>query len=274
MGKYSEILTFAVEAAKRAGDYVRDARADGLKIDAKSAIDFVSDKDRESEDIIRSAVKDRYPEHLFFAEESVYGESLEQERKDLLSFRDEDYVWVIDPIDGTVNYIHDIPMYAISIAVLHHRRIVAGVIYDPVRRETYYAEEGCGAWLNETPIHVTDAPAMDQMIISTSAPTSSMEQRRKMMKIIPAVSERFQGYRIWNCASMSLASVAAGRTDANYEAGIHLWDMAAGIILVREAGGTATMIDGSPLELTATEVLVSNGQAHQAIAELLSSEIG
>ena len=126
MGEYSEILSLAVSAAEKAGRFVREARKTGLHVDAKSRIDFVSDKDRMSEDMIRQTIKNAYPDHIFFGEESVYGETIAEEIAQINSFRDEDFIWVVDPIDGTVNYIHDFPQYAISIGVVHHRKIVAG----------------------------------------------------------------------------------------------------------------------------------------------------
>lgn len=270
MGKYSEILELAKVAAMQAGDYVREARKEGLHVDAKSRIDFVSDKDRISEDMIRDIVKRYYPDHKFFAEESVYGDTPEEEFRRLESFTMEDYVWVVDPIDGTVNYIRDYPQYAISIGVVHGREIVAGVIYDPFRGELFYAEKGCGAFVNGTPIHVSDVDDVGDAIINTSMPTSGMDMRRKMVKKIPDVTEAFQSMRIWNCAAISLASVAAGRSDADYEAGIHLWDMAAGIIIIREAGGFATKLNGDSCDLSQVDVIATNGRIHDATVEILN----
>ena len=162
MGEYSDILSLAVRTAQKAGRFVREARKTGLHVDAKSRIDFVSDKDRISEDMIRQAIKTAYPSHIFFGEESVYGETIAEEIAQIESFKDEDYIWVVDPIDGTVNYIHDFPQYAISIAVVHHRKIVVGVIYDPFREETYYAETGCGAFKDGEPIHVSQCGSVGE----------------------------------------------------------------------------------------------------------------
>ena len=263
MGEYSDILSLAITAAEKAGRFVREARKTGLHVDAKSRIDFVSDKDRMSEDMIRQTIKNAYPDHIFFGEESVYGETIAEEIAQINSFRDEDFIWVVDPIDGTVNYIHDFPQYAISIGVVHHRKIVVGVIYDPFREETYYAEAGGGAFKNGEPIHVSLCPSVGDAIVNTSMPTSSMETREMMVAKIPSVSEAFQGMRIWNCAALGLASVACGRSDADYEAGIHLWDMAAGIILVREAGGATSQINGDISALTSLDVLATNGLIHE-----------
>ena len=270
MGEYSDILSLAVSAAEKAGRFVREARKTGLHVDAKSRIDFVSDKDRMSEDMIRQAIKTAYPSHIFFGEESVYGETIAEEIAQIESFKDEDFIWVVDPIDGTVNYIHDYPQYAISIGVVHRRKLVIGVIYDPFREETYYAETGCGAFKNGEPIHVSRCGTVGEAIVNTSMPTSSMETRERMVAKIPAVAEEFQGMRIWNCAALGLASVACGRSDADYEAGIHLWDMAAGIILVREAVGITTQIDGAPSALTSLDVLATNGTIHAHALQILN----
>ena len=271
---YSEILNLAADAARKAGAFIREARKTGLHVDAKSRIDFVSDKDRMSENMIREMIREKYPTHLFFGEESVYGDSPEEETAEINAFRDEDFVWVVDPIDGTVNYIRDYPQYAISIGIVHHREIVAGVIYDPFRDELFTAQKGKGAFRNGEPIHVSAALEAGDAIINTSMPTSSMQTREEMVAKIPPVSEAFQSMRVWNCAAISLASVACGRSDADYEAGIHLWDMAAGIILVREAGGQVTQLDGTPCALTETDVLATNGHVHEAAVKALNPEKG
>ena len=243
---YSEILALAAEAAQKAGIFIREGRKKGLHVDAKSRIDFVSDKDKQSETLIREMIRKKYPEHLFFGEESIYG-------------------------DSPVNYIRDYPQYAISIGVVHHREIIVGVIYDPFRDELFTAQKGKGAFRNGLPIHVSDAREAGDAIINTSMPTNSMLTRENMVARIPLVSETFQSMRIWNCAAISLASVACGRSDADYEAGIHLWDMAAGILLVREAGGTVTQLDGSPCALTETDVLATNGHIHEAAVRALNT---
>ena len=122
---YADILSLAENAARKAGIFIREARKTGLHVDAKSRIDFVSDKDLMSENMIREMIREKYPDHLFFGEESVYGDSPEEEEAEINAFTEDDFVWVVDPIDGTVNYIRDYPQYAISIGVVHHREIVA-----------------------------------------------------------------------------------------------------------------------------------------------------
>ncbi|NLX63646.1 MAG: inositol monophosphatase [Clostridiaceae bacterium] len=271
MGEYSEILKHAINIAHEAGNYVRDSRSAGIHVDAKSAIDFVSDKDKISENMIRKAIKTKYPGHMFFGEESVFGETPEEEEHHILSFSDDNFVWVVDPIDGTVNYIRGFPQYVVSIAVIHKRKIVVGVIYDPVHEETFYAEIGCGAYMNGVRIHVSERKRPDEMILNTSIPTNSLETREKMVRLLPIIANKYQALRVWNCAAMSLAYVAAGKLDADYEAGIHLWDMAAGIIIVREAGGVVTQIDGSEIKLTSDNILASNGLNHNDIVSSLTS---
>ena len=171
---YAEILNLAADAARKAGTFIREARKTGLHVDAKSRIDFVSDKDKMSENMIREMILEKYPDHLFFGEESVYGCTPEEEKAEIEAFRDEDFVWVVDPIDGTVNYIRDYPQYAISIGVVHHRKIVAGVIYDPFRDELFTALAGKGAFRNGERIHVSSALEAGDAIINTSMPTNSM----------------------------------------------------------------------------------------------------
>lgn len=270
MGQYSDILGLAIRAARKAGDFVHEVRQEGLVIDAKSKMDFVSDKDKMSEDMIRKAIHEKYPAHVFFGEESVYGEAPWMEKCHIESFGYDDYIWAVDPIDGTVNYIRNYPQYAISIGVIHRRQLVVGVIYDPMHDDMYYAEKGCGAFLNGHLIHVTSASCTADAIINTSMPTSSMNVRRELVAKIPRVSEAFQSIRIWNCAALSLAAVAAGHSDADYETGIHLWDMAAGIVIIREAGGIVSMIDGSPYTLSATSLIATNGKIHDETVNILN----
>ena len=185
---YAEILNLAADAARKAGTFIREARKTGLHVDAKSRIDFVSDKDKMSENMIREMILEKYPDHLFFGEESVYGCTPEEEKAEIEAFRDEDFVWVVDPIDGTVNYIRDYPQYAISIGVVHHRKIVAGVIYDPFRDELFTALAGKGAFRNGERIHVSSALEAGDAIINTSMPTNSMQTRADMVSRIPQVS--------------------------------------------------------------------------------------
>lgn len=270
--RYAEILDLAGEAARKAGTFIRAARKDGLRVNAKSPIDFVSDKDLQSEDMIREMIRAKYPDHLFFGEESVSGCSAEEERARIEAFRDEDFVWVVDPIDGTVNYIRDYAEYAVSVAVVHRREIVAGAVYDPFRDELFTARKGGGAFLNGKRIRVSAAGEAGDAIVNTSMPASDMKTRADMVSLLPPVSEAFQSMRVWNCAAVSLAAVACGRSDADYEAGIHLWDMAAGILLVREAGGEVTRLDGSPCALTQTDILATNGKVHAAALRALKQK--
>lgn len=268
---YAEILELAAAAARRSGTFIREAREDGLQVSAKSRTDFVSDKDQMSENMIREMIREKYPYHLFFGEESVCGCTPEEEKAQIEAFREEDFVWVVDPIDGTVNYIRDYPQYAVSVAVIHHRRIIAGAVYDPFRDELFTARVGYGAFLNGKRIRVSSAREAGDAIINTSMPTGTAI-RSDMVSRIPPVSGAFQSMRVWNCAAVSLASVACGRSDADYEAGIHLWDMAAGIVLVQEAGGTVTRLDGSPCVLVQTDILATNGLVHTAAVQALNSE--
>lgn len=268
MDDYSEILQLAKETAKQAGDFVCGARTSEMIIEPKSRTDFVSDKDKTAEMLIRESIHKKFPKHLFFGEESVYGTSEEDEIKKIEEFRDEDYIWVVDPIDGTVNYIRDFPVFAISIAVIHHKEIVAGVVYDVYRDELFFAEKG--AFKNGVPIHVSDAVLAADSIITTSMP-NDLDVRKRITDIISKTAGLFQSMRIWNSAAISLVTTACGRSDADYEAGIHLWDIAAGVLIVKEAGGEITLINGEPYVHTASEVLAANRFNHKEIVSILNS---
>ena len=179
---------------------------------------------------------------------------------------------MIDPIDGTTNFIRGIPSYAISIALMRDGEILVGVVYDLSLNELYAAAKGSGAFCNGKPVHVTQTDRLEEFIISTSFPAADILAREKVLKEIEKHETKFNSLRIWNCASLGVVNVACGRVDAHIEIGIHLWDFAAGALIVQEAGGTFTDIDGMPFHAYQKHVLVSNGKLHAGFVHTLLSD--
>ena len=222
------MLNIAVRAARSGGDFISRHidRTDTLTIDQKSRNDFVSEVDKGAEQAIIHVIKKAYPDHSILAEESGVQEGNE-------------YEWIIDPLDGTTNFLYGVPQFAVSIAVRHKNRITHGVIYNPVSQELFTASRGEGAQLNGRRIRVSTRQSIEGALIGTGIPYREnhlhlLDQFCNIMKdMVPGTA----GIRRPGCASLDLAFVAAGRFDGFWEMDLNIWDIAAGIIIVEEAGG-------------------------------------
>src|SRR5579871_4047007 len=223
------ILNIAVRAARRAGSLINRAALDGspLEVRAKQANDFVTKIDSAAEQAIIETVRKAYPEHAFLAEESGRSEG-EAEAE---------YTWVIDPLDGTTNYIHGFPQYCVSIGVQHRGALAHGVVYDPVRNELFTASKGRGAFLNDRRIRVSKCTRLEGALVGTGFPFKELRRVDLYMRQLRTMMEKTAGVRRAGAAALDLAYVACGRLDAFWELGLSAWDMAAGALLVQEAGG-------------------------------------
>ena len=223
------ILNIAVRAARRAGSLINRAALDGspLEVRAKQANDFVTKIDSAAEQAIIETVLKAYPEHAFLAEESGRSEG-EAEAE---------YTWVIDPLDGTTNYIHGFPQYCVSIGVQHRGALAHGVVYDPVRNELFTASKGRGAFLNDRRIRVSKCTRLEGALVGTGFPFKELRRVDLYMRQLRTMMEKTAGVRRAGAAALDLAYVACGRLDAFWELGLSAWDMAAGALLVQEAGG-------------------------------------
>jgi myo-inositol-1(or 4)-monophosphatase len=221
------LLNIGMRAARRAGDIIVRSlsRLDSLKIDTKSRNDFVSDVDRKAEADIIATVRRSYPQHAFLAEES--GRS-----------GDNEFVWIIDPLDGTTNFLHGFPTFAVSIAVEHRGRLQHAVVYDPMRQEFFTASRGDGAQLEGKKIRVSTQRTLEGSLLGTGFPyradQTDVDHYLAILKVIMATAA---GVRRPGAASLDLAYVAAGRIDGFWEFGLSPWDTAAGTLLIQEAGG-------------------------------------
>lgn len=256
-----DFLSAAKQAALEAGKMVKAEVKKQHKVYCKGGFDFATEVDRMSENLIREMISRLYPDHCFFCEEQVSGDGVPED--EILKNLGE-YTWVVDALDGTTNFIRGIPQFAISVALLHHGQVQVGVVYDPSRDELFAAEAGKGATLNGEPIHVSTVVELKQSIMSYGFPASDLTLRSRTLDRVQRIAMEVGSVRVFNCAALLLCYVACGRTDFSWEEGLHLWDMAAGILLVREAGGCVSRIDGSDFTVFSRDNLAGNPQLHKA----------
>lgn len=252
------LLNIGMRAARRAGDsIVRSlSRLDSLKIDTKGRNDFVTDVDRKAEADIIATVRRSYPDHAFLGEET--GRS-----------GDGEYVWIIDPLDGTTNFLHGFPAFAVSIAVEHRKRLQHAVIYDPMRQEFFTASRGDGAQLDGKRIRVSTQRTLEGALVGTGLPfraeATYVDEYLATLKAVMAVAA---GVRRPGAASLDLAYVASGRLDAFWEFGLKPWDTAAGTLLIQEAGGRVGTPAGGEYALGAN-IVAGNPKVYEALLALI-----
>jgi myo-inositol-1(or 4)-monophosphatase len=250
-------LDIAIDLAKSAGALLRDRLHDERTIAEKHPRDLVTDADRASEALIVERLHDLRPESTILGEESGVTQGTNDER------------WIIDPLDGTTNYAHRYPMFCVSIACERAGVLVAGAIYAPMLDELYGAAQGRGATCNGKPIHVSNIQQLREAMTCTGF-TPGRNDRN--MQNFGAVSREAQAVRRDGSAALNLASLALGRFDGFWEFDLKPWDVAAGAIIVREAGGRVTTLDGAPWSLKSESILATNGTVHTAMEEILSLE--
>jgi myo-inositol-1(or 4)-monophosphatase len=227
------MLNIAVKAARRAGTIINRASLDlgGVQITRKRHNDFVSEVDHAAERVIIETLKEAYPSHAILAEESgAAGES--------------EYQWIIDPLDGTTNFLHGVPQYAVSIGLAHHGVLSQAVVYDTPRNDLYTASRGRGAYLNDRRIRVSKADRLGDALIATGFPFRDLQNLDNYVAMFRAVTEKSAGVRRPGAAAIDLAWVACGRFDGFWEMGLSAWDVAAGALLIQEAGGLIADIGG------------------------------
>jgi myo-inositol-1(or 4)-monophosphatase len=252
------LLNIAVRAARRAGDFIVKSmsRLDSLKVDSKGRNDFVTDIDRKAEEDIIATVHRSYPQHAILGEES--GRS-----------GNDDTVWIIDPLDGTTNFLHGFPTFAVSIGIEHRGRLQHGVVYDPMRQELFTTSRGEGAQLDGKKIRVSTQRTLEGSLIGTGLPfragATHVDEYLAMLKVIMSTAA---GVRRPGAASLDLAYVAAGRLDGFWEFGLKPWDTAAGTLLITEAGGRIGTPAGTEYTLGAN-VVAGNPKVYEGLLEAL-----
>ncbi len=228
------VLNVAVEAAHAAGAIMRRQlqHVDAIPVERKARHDYVSEVDRACEAEIVREIRRFYPDHAFLCEESG-------------AAGDSESLWVIDPLDGTSNYLHGIPHFAVSIAYRHKGRTEHGVVYDPIREELFTASRGSGAALNQKRIRVSARKSLEGAVLATAFPFRERKLLPRYSRVFQAVLGQVEDFRRAGTASLDLAWTAAGRLDGYFEVGLKPWDVAAGALIVREAGGVVMSFDGS-----------------------------
>lgn len=257
------MLNIAVRAARAAGDLImrRFERLDTVAVETKQRNDYVSEVDREAEARIIDTLRRSYPDHGILAEES--GEQ-----------KGDDHLWIIDPLDGTTNFLHGFPHFAVSIALTFRGRLEQAVIYDPVRQELFTASRGSGAELNSRRIRVSGRRGLEGALLGTGFPYRDDQPNEAYVDMLREFMARCAGIRRPGSAALDLAYLAAGRIDGFWEFGLSRWDIAAGALLVREAGGIIGDIHGGDDYLASGDVVAANPKVYHAMMTLIEPHRG
>lgn len=255
--QFNRFTRVALKAAEKGAEALVRHYSRKLKVDFKGAIDPVTDADRASQDAVLSTLKKAFPGHNYLSEE------------DTAPVLRGEYCWIIDPLDGTVNFIHRLPVFSVSIGLMHNGRIVSGVVLAPLLKETFVAEKGAGAFFNGTRISVSKEKRLVRSLVVTGFPYYIHSQPGRAMDKLGRVVTQVQGVRRIGSAALDLAYVAAGRFEAFWEEGLKPWDAAAGALLVTEAGGKITDFQNGRDYLFGKSLLASNGRIHKNMLALV-----
>ncbi|WP_284164022.1 inositol monophosphatase family protein [Frigidibacter sp. SD6-1] len=253
-------LNLMIKAARKAGrSLVKDFReVENLQVSLKGAGDFVSRADIAAEKIIKEELMGARPTYGWLGEETGETDGQDPTRR-----------WIVDPLDGTTNFLHGLPHWAVSIALEHKGEIVSAVVFDPAKDEMYWAEKGQGAWMNEARIRVSGRRSMSDAVFATGVPFGTKKTLPATMRDLARLMPACAGVRRWGSAALDLAYVAAGRYDGYWERELGAWDMAAGLLLVREAGGfTAAVREGREI-FESGSVIAANGELFQPLCDVL-----
>lgn len=253
------MLNFAVETARAAGHVLMEKFGRISAVTKKGDINLVTEADLASEELIIERIKSYYPKHSILAEEGGDVIKIEGERT---------WKWIIDPLDGTTNYAHGYPCFCVTLALEHDGEIVLGVTFDPTRNELFSAEKGCGATLNGKPMRVSSTEKLSEALIVTGFPYD-FKQRENFASHLTDFLLSSRGVRRDGSAAIDMAYVACGRFDGFWEEGLNPWDVAAGKLLIEEAGGVITYYDGSPFSIYIPPICASNGIIHDQMLEVL-----
>jgi len=266
MARRSALINVMARAAERAGRaLIRDfGEVEQLQVSRKGPADFVSAADHKAEKIVREELQRARPEYSFLMEESGRIEG-----------SDTDNVWIVDPLDGTTNFLHGLPHFCVSIGLARNNDVIAGVIYDPLKDELFWAEKNLGAYLNNQRLRVSARRQLAEALLATGIPFkihADGPANEKFIAQLDTVMGRLAGVRRYGSAALDLAYVAAGRYEGYWENGLNPWDVAAGVLIVREAGGFVTEIGGKRYELGAPDILAANDGLHEPLVRLFSGK--
>ncbi|MCK4859384.1 MAG: inositol monophosphatase [Candidatus Omnitrophica bacterium] len=252
-----DIKSVAITAVKKAGKILLELSKSNIRYEKKNKFDILAEGDLKSERIIIDLIKKSFPTHSILSEEK--GEENNES----------EYFWIIDPVDGTINFSRKINEYCVSVAVEHEGELVLGVIYQPVLDRLYVAERGKGAFLNGKKLLVSNESKLINMLLSTDN-TSSITGRAKNFGILARTCNKVRHIRVFGSSALHLAKIASGNLDIHFKSRFNYWDYAAGIMLVKEAGGKVTDFEGRDITKSSENVVVSNGKIHKEILDILN----
>lgn len=255
------MLHIAVNAARQAAKIINRSldRLDSLDVNEKSHNDFVTQVDQQAELAIIEIIHKSYPEHKILAEESGGTDG------------DQDNLWIIDPLDGTTNFIHGFPQFAISIAFQHQKKIEAALVYDPLRQELFTAARGRGAELNNRKMRVSNRGQLSHALLGTGFPFKELDHLPFYLKTFETFTKTSSGIRRAGAAALDLAYVAAGRLDGFWEMGLKAWDMAAGVLLITEAGGLVSDFTGSNKYFHSGNIIAGTSKVHKEMLDVIKN---
>ena len=258
----ASLLETALHAARQAGKVLSYYARTGFRVENKSAIDLVTEADHAAEQCVIDVIQASYPDHSILAEE-----------RGRIGQSQSPYIWIIDPLDGTTNFAHGFPTYCVSIGLEYKEECVLGVVYDPTRDELFSATRGGGAWVNDQPLHVSQTAQLDQALLVTGFAYNIRETQNNNLDHFARFALQVQGLRHTGSAALDLCYVAAGRFDGFWEVKLSPWDMAAGVVILREAGGTVTNLRGRSHSLYEYELVSSNGLIHDSMISVIQESL-
>ena len=261
---FSNELSITKKIAQKTGKFLIDQRKNekNIAVEIKASNDFVTKIDKQAEELIITSLKKDFPDYGIMAEENHSDKTIP-----------DNLYWVIDPLDGTTNYIHSFPSYCVSIGLCENKKPLMGVIYDPTRDELFSAQQGQGAFLNDNPIHVSSAKNMEESLIGTGFPFRNFPIIDNYLSCFSKILKKCQGIRRPGAAAIDLAYVACGRLDAFWEHGLQPWDCAAGSIIIKEAGGKVTDFQGGNDYLFSRTLIASNTTVHNEILDIVNASM-
>ncbi|MCE6991566.1 inositol monophosphatase family protein [Dyadobacter sp. CY323] len=257
-----ELLTQkAIEIVKQASTFIQQEAAlfSRDKIEYKDLNNLVSYVDKEAEKLLVAGLSELLPEASYITEEGTTGTEPDPTALN----------WIIDPLDGTTNFIHGIPVYCVSVGLARGKELLVGIIHEPSLDELFYSWKGGGAWCNGKQIHVSNVPNLQDSLIATGFPYYKFEKQKRYMYILELLMQRTHGIRRMGAAAVDLAYVAAGRFDGFYEYNLNSWDMAAGVLLIKEAGGKVTDFNGGDNYLFGGDIIATAGAQHEELVGVI-----
>ena len=258
----TEMLEFAIKTAKGAGAILMEHFGKISSYDRKSShIDLLTIADTQSETFILKEITKTFPDHHIIAEESATEEN------------NSDYRWVIDPLDGTTNFVHNLPIFAVSIGLLYKDETIVGVVYNPSADKCFWSDKNGGAFLNGESIHITSTNTLSDSLLVTGFPYTHDDRWSKGFDLFKTLYGKTQGVRRLGAASLDFCFVAMGRFEGFWEFGLQPWDVCAGALIVKEAGGKVSDWDNSPMPFSGERVLATNGFIHEEMKDILENDL-